>query len=201
MVNKNKLPVRLTGLHREAGLSLIMVMIMLVIIGLTSAAAIRSATYGERATNNIRMQNLAQQYAEAALRYCESQLALADAARPNTLKNRAAGAVTGVFNDLNGVAIILNFPAAGFNQAVTWIGNGSASGSLTTVPAAQLSSVNSAFTPTVRPQCVAERQVLPDNSPATVVTARGFSPDYAADAVTGVTTKGSVVWLQSTIRF
>jgi hypothetical protein len=30
-----------------------------------------------------------------------------------------------------------------------------------------------------------------------VVTARGFSPGYTADATSGVTTAGSVVWLQS----
>ena len=62
----------------QAGVSLIIVLIMLVIIGLTSAAAIRNATSGEKVTNNIRLQNLAQQYAEAALRYCEAELGKAD---------------------------------------------------------------------------------------------------------------------------
>ena len=52
----------------QTGVSLIIVLIMLVIIGLTSAAAMRNATSGEKVTNNIRLQNLAQQYAEAALR-------------------------------------------------------------------------------------------------------------------------------------
>jgi type IV pilus assembly protein PilX len=196
MKNQNKLLVCPRALRRDDGVSLIIVMIMLVIIGLTSAAAIRNATYGERATNNIRMQNLAQQYAEAALRYCESQLTLADAARVNTLKNAS------VFNDTGaGIATAANFPAAGWNQGVTWIGVGGAATSRTTVPLLQLQSVNSAFTPTVRPQCVVERQRLPDNSEATVITSRGFSPDYTFNAITGVTTAGSVVWLQSTIRF
>jgi type IV pilus assembly protein PilX len=196
MKNQNKLLVCPRALRRDDGVSLIIVMIMLVIIGLTSAAAIRNATYGERATNNIRMQNLAQQYAEAALRYCESQLTLADAARVNTLKNAS------VFNDTGaGIATAANFPAAGWHQGVTWIGVGGAATSRTTVPLLQLQSVNSAFTPTVRPQCVVERQRLPDNSEATVITSRGFSPDYTFNAITGVTTAGSVVWLQSTIRF
>ena len=44
-----------------------------------------------------------------------------------------------------------------------------------------------------------ERQGLADGSLAYVITARGFSPGYAADAVSGVTTAGSVVWLQSTV--
>jgi len=202
MMNSNKLCSGQRVARRDQGASLIIVMIMLVIIGLTSAAAIRNATSGERATNNIRMQNLAQQYAEAALRYCETQLTLVDAGRVNTLKN------ANVFNDdttgkskpgaANANNILLN---QGWSQAVTWTGVGGASTSLTNVPVAQLQSVNSAFSPAVVPQCVAERERLVDNTEATVVTARGFSPDYAFDAGTGVTTKGSVVWLQSTIRF
>lgn len=196
MTKQNKPISYRRGMHHNEGASLIIVMIMLVIIGITSVAAIRNATNGERATNNIRMQNLAQQYAEAGLRYCEAQLALADASRVNTLKNASVSNDTGT-----GIANAANFPAAGWSQAVTWIGVGGASAALTTVPQVQLQSVNSAFAPTVRPQCVAERQRLPDSSEATVITARGFSPDYSANAGTGVTTKGSVVWLQSTIRF
>jgi Tfp pilus assembly protein PilX len=183
--------------RREYGVSLIIVLLMLVIIGLTSAAAIRNATSGERATNNIRMQNLAQQYAEAALRYCETQLELPDLNRVATLQNAK------IFNDSGaGVAkaATANFPATGWSQTITWTGVGGASTSLTNVPAARLQSANSAFVPAVAPQCVAERQRLSDNSEVTVVTARGFSPDYASEAGTGKTTAGSVVWLQSTIR-
>ena len=47
-------------MRRQDGISLIIVMVMVVIIGITSAAAIRNATTGERSTNNIRMQGLAQ---------------------------------------------------------------------------------------------------------------------------------------------
>ena len=69
----------------QTGVSLIIVLIMLVIIGLTSAAAMRNATSGEKVTNNIRLQNLAQQYAEAALRYCEAEMLKASADRVPTL--------------------------------------------------------------------------------------------------------------------
>ncbi len=65
----------------QRGVSLLIVLIMLVVIGLTSAASLRSASSNERISNNFRMHALAEQYAEAALRYCETQLSLADGAR------------------------------------------------------------------------------------------------------------------------
>jgi Tfp pilus assembly protein PilX len=74
--------------HSQRGVTLIIALIMVIIIGLTSAAAMRGATSSEKVVNNIRMQNLAQQYAEAALRYCESQLLLADGSRPQYLAER-----------------------------------------------------------------------------------------------------------------
>lgn len=184
LLNVNRAPCG----RRQSGISLIIVMIMVAIVGLTSAAAIRNATSGERATNNIRMQNLAQQYAEAALRYCESEVSKADADRVATLR------------DANIVQTAFQVIPAAWAQSVTWTGaagSGGASSSRTVVPQTQIKSVNSSVTPTTLPQCVAERQVMSDGNIAVVLTARGFSPGYTADAVSGLTTGGSVVWLQS----
>ncbi|MDP3164490.1 MAG: hypothetical protein Q8N06_03440, partial [Hydrogenophaga sp.] len=89
--------------------------------------------------------------------------------------------------------------APAWDRTDTWIGAGGASASRTAVPELQIKSSGSSFRPTTLPQCVAEKQVLEDTKLAYVVTARGFSPDYTADAGTGVTTGGSVVWLQSTL--
>ncbi|MBA3593848.1 MAG: hypothetical protein M3Q12_09745 [Pseudomonadota bacterium] len=172
--------------RRQGGVSLIIVLIMVVIIGLTSAAAIRNATSDERVTNNMRMQSLAQQYAEAALRYCEAELAKADAARVATLQE--ANIVTTAFEA---------DPA--WNRTDTWLGGGGASATLTVLPELQIKSSNSAFKPSTLPQCVAEKQALKDTNIVYVITARGFSPDYTANAGTGKTTGGSVVWLQSTL--
>ncbi len=169
----------------QGGVSLIIVLIMLVIIGLTSAAAIRNATSGEKLTNNIRVQNLAQQYAEAALRYCESEIGKADGNRVATLKEDKMITVA-----LNG--------ATGWEQTATWIGAGGASATRTTLPEDQVKSNNSSFKPSKLPECVVEKQTMPDTNIAYVITARGFSPDYTADSTTGKTTGGSVVWLQST---
>lgn len=171
---------------RQGGISLIIVLIMLVVIGLTSAAAIRNATSDERVTNNVRMQSLAQQYADAALKYCEAELAKADADRVVTLQE--ANIVSTLFQ-----------AAPAWDRTDTWIGAGGASASRTTLPELQIKSASSSFKPTTLPQCVAEKQVLEDTKVAYVVTARGFSPDYTSDAGTGATTGGSVVWLQSTL--
>lgn len=172
--------------RRQQGVTLIIVMMMLVIIGITSAAAIRNATSGEKLTNNIRMQSLAQQYAEAALRYCEAELGKPEASRITTLA------------EVNIVQTAFGATPA-WSLSGTWTGAGGASASKTVLPEAQVKSTDSAFRPNKLPECVAEKQVMADASIAYVLTARGFSPDYVADAGTGATTNGSVVWLQSTV--
>jgi type IV pilus assembly protein PilX len=177
----------------QRGISLIIVLILLVVIGLTSAAAIRNATSGERATNNVRLQNLAQQYAEGALRYCEDQLRQADINAVPPGPRVASLAEVNIPTTAVGGA-----PA--WDQAATWSGGpGGASATMTILPAAQISSADSAIVPTTLPRCVVERQLLADGNTAYVVTARGFSPGYAPINGASTTTSGSVVWLQSTI--
>ena len=89
--------------------------------------------------------------------------------------------------------------ATGWGKAASWTGAGGIAASLTIVPEARVKSQDSAFRPARLPECVVERQVLADGNRAYVVTARGFSPGYVADAATGATTAGSVVWLQSIV--
>lgn len=177
----------------QKGISLIIVLLLLVVIGITSAAAMRGATSSQRVTNNVRMESNALQYAEAALRYCEAQLQLADLGRVNSLK--AA------------VIPMVNMTVAGTTGAwenpVSWTGAtgaGAAAATRTVLTSGQYSSVSSSFLPAKAPECVVETQTL--GSPTftvTVVTARGFSPDYQADG-SGNTTHGSVVWLQSILN-
>ena len=177
------------------GFSLIVVMIMLVVIGLTAASAMRGATASQKVTNNVRLDNLAQQYAEAALRYCESQLQLADAARVNTLKVAVIPTV-----DMTVAGAV---PA--WQNVTSWTGaagSGGASATRTALPQAQYSTLGLSSTlPARPPECVAEIQNIAAATPftVTVITARGFSPNYAAD-VNGNTTAGSVVWLQSIVN-
>ncbi|QKO22162.1 hypothetical protein [Rhodoferax sp. BAB1] len=174
------------GARRQAGVSLIIVMMMLVIIGITSAATIRNATSSEKLTNNIRVQYLAQQYAEAALRYCESELTKPEASRVATLA------------EVNLVQTTFGGTPA-WSQTGTWTGAGGASASKTVLPENRIKSTDSAFRPATLPECVVEKQAMADGNVAYVITARGFSTDYRAASGTGLTTNGSVIWLQSTV--
>ena len=168
-------------------MSLIIVLIMLGVIALMSAATLRMANSNEQVSNNFRMHVLAQQYAEAALRFCEVQLTLADASRVETLRESNLPVTSGSAS-----------PA--WRQRANWTGTGGPSdarASRTSVPEAFVVSSASAFKPGQRPDCVVEKQAL-DGGIVYVITARGFSPNYTADA-RGFTVTGSVLWLQTLV--
>ena len=185
----------------QRGISLIIVLILMVVIGLTSAAAMRGATSGQRLTNNVRSENVAQQYAEAALRYCETELQRDDPAPPATQARP---------NSLLRAAIPVNNMNVGgttgtWENPVAWTGSAGVGAAITrtTLNQAQYATVGlSSYLPGKAPECVAEVQTLggiaaPFN--VTVVTSRGFSSDYRADGA-GNTIQGSVVWLQSILN-
>jgi type II secretory pathway pseudopilin PulG len=156
---------------RADGFSLIVAMLMLAVIGLTAAAIMRNATSGDQVANNTRLQAQASQYAQLALKFCETQMALAPAARSVTLAPAAS--------------------KAAWSVRTNWTQAGAASAH--TLAAAE---IGSAVQPRVAPQCLMEATAIPD---VYTLTARGFSADFRADAVTGATRSGSVVWLQATI--
>ena len=153
------------------GFSLIIAMLMLAVIGLASAAIMRNATSGDQVANNNRLQTQANQYAQLALRFCESQLALAAASRSVALQP-------------------VTSPEAWTVQA-NWMAKGKAVAH--TLAAAD---IGSAVQPRVPPQCLMEATAVPN---IYTVTARGFSADFKADPGTGGTRNGSAIWLQATI--
>ena len=144
-------------------------MLMLAVIGLASAAIMRNATGADQVANNNRLQTQASQYAQLALRFCESQLALAPSLRSVALQPASTPAAWTVPSD--------------------WAGGGVAH----TLAAAE---IGGAVKPRVLPQCLMEATALPK---VYTVTARGFSADYKADAATGAQRNGASVWLQATI--
>jgi type IV pilus assembly protein PilX len=156
---------------RARGFSLIIAMLMLAVIGLASAAIMRNATSGDQVANNNRLQTQASQYAQLALRFCESQLALAASSRSVTLLPATA--------------------AAAWTSPANWTDKDKGAGH-TLSPA----EIGSAVRPRVPPQCLMEATAAPG---LYTVTARGFSADFKADPATGGTRNGSVVWLQATI--
>lgn len=180
----NTLAVCNRGRQPQRGISLIIVLIMLIIIGITAATSMRTATSSQRATNNLRVEASALQYAEAALRFCENELLKADALRVATLREVYIPVTT--FGPTN----------SGWEDTATWTGaGGRASATRTTVSDTAIKNSTDTVLPNKKPECVVERMT----GYGTVVTARGFSPDYTADGA-GKTATGAVVWLQSFIN-
>ncbi|RZI82914.1 MAG: hypothetical protein EOP38_14415 [Rubrivivax sp.] len=164
----------------QQGVVLIVVLIMLVIIGLTSAAVMRNALTADLISANVRSESLATEAAQISLAFCEAQL----------------------LNETSSTVPTRDIVNTGphWRQLANW--STSAVPPPTTLTAEQLHSANASFKATRMPQCMAELSRLPDGlSTVTVVTARGFSPDYSENATSGRVESGSVVWLQSTLRF
>lgn len=157
----------------QQGIVLVVVLVMLVVIGLVSAFTMKQAINSDVISQNVRSEALAQEAAQIALAYCE-QRALIDAA---SIKPHSD---PGHWNDL-----------------AHWALQGGSSAPVT-LSQDDIAQKNASFTPTVMPQCMAEASGV--DSTVVLVTSRGFSPDYEADASTGHPQRGAVVWLQSTIR-
>lgn len=169
---------RRTTLACQRGVTLIVALIMLVVIGLASASLMRSSLTSDLVANNARLQTLAWQAAQVGLRYCEQQIG-PNPPRPPTLVPQPPQAASA--------------PQA-WQVATNWAGP-----AVVTVPAAAMGSAITPLSFATLPQCMAEYSNDPALAATVVVTARGFSPDYAAGP-NGQTVSGSVVWLQSLNR-
>lgn len=185
--------------YRQQGGVLVIAMILLVVIGLTALASMRHVLSNERVVNNLRLEALAQQFAEMALRYCEGQMRLAAADRSSTyLTGLDTVAASGATGDLWRTRA--NWPAP-LAQGRAATAPTSPAPMAIHVPdewVSTLASASQPFTLKAKPQCFVER--LPfTNADTFRVTARGFSPDYVEDATSQAVVQGSVVWLQSDI--
>jgi type IV pilus assembly protein PilX len=153
----------------QRGITLIIAMLMLVVIGIMSVAIMRNATSSDQVANNSRLQAQANQAAQMVLRFCEDQLAAGAASKVPPLAHVTPGAWT----------VKSNWDAGGLAYTLT---------------AGDVGGGTESF-PTVPPQCISEATEL---LTVFTVTARGFSNDYRADS-NGATTTGAIVWLQSTV--
>lgn len=160
--------------NRQRGVTLLVALIVLVIIGLTSASVMRSVLSTDLVANNARVQTLATQAAQIGLRYCEAQ---AD-------------------NDANGTpAALPEAPADYWSTFSHWsekkIG-------IFEVPEDFMLSANGTFSPDHLPQCMVQKLTIASKT-TYQITAKGYSPDYGDPDGDGYTDTGSVVWLQSIV--
>lgn len=184
------LPSRPHALAQE-GVVLVVVLVMLVVIAFMSVAVMRGSLTTDVVTNNNRTQTLATEMAQLALRFCQTDI--------SRIGNTSTPAV--LFTGANAVLAKSETLKSGSSTAYSmaweskanWVGGTSKARTLT---ADQLKSTDSAFTPSTRPQCLAEYSPEAGTEAIIVLTVRGFSPDYSEDSNNHVTS-GSVVWLQS----
>lgn len=162
---------------RQHGVVLIVALVMLVIIGLSSAAVMRNALSADVVTNNTRSEALATEAAQIALKHCEN--AILTTGGGVTIQTESTPARWTVFRNWHDTTAIA-----------------------TRLTANQVRAANAAMTLTTeqRPQCLAEATGIsgPSGTQAVIVTARGFSPDYT-QTTNGRQVSGAVVWLQSTL--
>lgn len=160
----------------QRGVSLLIAMVMLVIIGFVSVAVMRNAKSSDTVSANTRAQAQANQYAQVAERFCESQF----------------GTGSGQLGYVSGTGPF-------WTTFSNWFPIKTAKAH--TLTALDLSNTSTSIvTPPdgAKPQCMFED--APAISPKTfLVTSRGFSLDYRADSK-GNTLSGSVVWLQAYVN-
>lgn len=166
-------------MKRQRGIVLVIALILLAVMSISAVAAFRSTLTSGTFSANLRTQDQALQAAEAALRYCEAQIALQDPivkVQPILVSEEDKPAPWEKLQEWDRVASNLPAAIAGSAQAA----------------------------PEFAPQCLIEEMVLPrpkggyDEFHAYLVTARGFSNDYRRSA--WASSAGAEAWLQSVVH-
>ena len=197
---------------RQTGVVLIVAMIMLIIVSLLAAIAVRNATSSEGINANLRQTQLATQAAETALRYCE------DAAIYVVNDPDGTGTGTDTFTvHAPSPSPPTGAPARLLLTHIRTAPNGTDTPT-STIPAnwdtttdngqlvLPLATVNLAGVSTTfarPPECMIERarpDVAQSYLSVLTVTARGFGPEVAPADGSRSRPVGSEVWLQSTLE-
>ena len=158
---------------------------LLLVLSILTSVSIKGATSSEQISSQSRQRVLAQQAAEAALRYCEGQVQAFRAGRAPSITPEAF--VVGV--------------EPKWKTMGNWdVVNPASTPGLTVVPltafgdAAGASPVTYFHRP---PECMAQYVALADTQ-RVVITARGFGPEVSSTR-TATAPVGTEVWLQSVI--
>jgi Tfp pilus assembly protein PilX len=172
----------LASKHTQDGAVLPVAMILLIVVTFAGLSSAKRATTHEVIAQNLRISEVAQQNAEAALRHCEAVVMdLVDNSGTTFPADAARVGNTAI--------------AAPEDQAALWLQPASwaaASTNLIHAPLVYSANVRSESQGAPPPQCIAEP--MTDNR--YLVTARGHSADATFEA-NGRLITGAEVWLQS----
>jgi type IV pilus assembly protein PilX len=173
---------------KQAGVVLIISLIMLVVISILATLSIRNATSSETVSGNVRTTELASQAAEIALRYCEEALVQ----------------ITFGTGSLTSLPTVLTYASPPAWQTISnWDGSTSAP---FVIPDASVNQADASVTFNRPPECLVERVQVVDGTGVVsttstyTITARGFGPEVAAATSARLRPTGSEVWMQSTIE-
>jgi Tfp pilus assembly protein PilX len=183
------------SLRAQHGVVLVIALIMMAVIAVASAAAIKAVMTQDTIGFNLRAQAMARHSAEAMLRYCEAAITTPapTPAQQSIIDQKLQQVIGGDINEGHWV-----------NMA-NW-----AAGSAMVVEAPDDFDASGYVPGSKKAQCIVERSGQGENlvrmggaSPPTAtlatITARGFSPDFA-EGPTGIPTSGATVWLQSAVN-
>lgn len=162
----------------QQGIVLVIALIMLALLSILSTISIRGASSTEQVANQSRLKELAQQAAEAALRFCEQQV-----------QANAANPAAGFAPETAPVGVPYTWESMG-----NWDGP-RVSPSLRGVPIAAAGDTGSAAYFFRAPECMSQ-YMSPADDNVFVTTARGFGPDVKTNANPP---KGTEIWLQSVV--
>ena len=171
-------------------------LIMLMMLSILASVSVRGASGSEQIANQSRQRALAQQAAEAALRFCEQQVLFELDGNPATIGFAPEPAPVGVpFSWAPG--------AAGGGRAAmsNWDASNAAenpyfaTGNLKAVAFVAQGDVGPFTYFRRQPECMSQF-ITPANNTDFVTTARGFGPDVVAKT-DGNVPQGTEVWLQS----
>lgn len=170
---------------RQQGVVLVITLLLLMVLSILASISIKGATSTEQVSSQSRQRVLAQQAAEAALRFCETQVQAFRAGRmPNIQPQAFVAGATPTWQTMGNWDVVDPATTPG----------------LTVVPLPAFGDTAGAIPVTYfnrPPECMAQYIVLGDQT-RVVVTARGFGPEVSRDRSASAPV-GTEVWLQSVL--
>lgn len=172
--------------HDQSGVVLVVALIMLMLLSILASISVRGALSTEQIANQSRQKVLAQQAAEAALRFCEQQIQVYELDPTKGFAAQAAPVGAGVQFSWQNTG---NWDAidAAVNPFV-------ATENLKTTAFAAAGDAGAVVYFARQPECMSQ-YTAPANTKTFVTTARGFGPEVGEKD--GNVPKGAEVWLQS----